>query len=143
MRISDWSSDVCSSDLLRVIWPEHTPNKLTDLAETIYLDPKELEGPDGPIVAQTADTIVLEVERLRSRSIASRYMSITGKLRADVEKIGASVAGIGAHRAVAVRLLDGEKIWAYPIVGIHTAEILNDVADKARRAGQQEIPVLV
>src|SRR3546814_10310119 len=70
--------------VLRVIWPEHTPNKLTDLAETIYLDPKELEGPDGPIVAQTADTIVLEVERLRSRSIASRYMSITGKLRADV-----------------------------------------------------------
>src|SRR3546814_6714893 len=58
--------------VLRVIWPEHTPNKLTDLAETIYLDPKELEGPDGPIVAQTADTIVLEVERLRSRSIASR-----------------------------------------------------------------------
>src|SRR3546814_2478396 len=116
MRISDWSSDVCTSDLirpgdpfqdvlwhrlvdsdvmvmldtptyfdsrwtrqeigrarakeiqvLRVIWPEHTPKKLTDLAETIYLDPKELEGPDGPIVAQTADTIVLQVERLRSR----------------------------------------------------------------------------
>lgn len=129
--------------VLRVIWPEHTPNKLTDLAETIYLDPEELEGPDGPIVAKTADTIVLEVERLRSRSIASRYMSITGKLRADVEKIGASVEGVGAHRAVAVRLLDGEKIWAYPIVGIPTAEILNDVADKARRAEQQEIPVLV
>src|SRR3546814_17041459 len=106
MRISDWSSDVCSSDL-------------------------------------TADTIVLEVERLRSRSIASRYMSITGKLRADVEKIGASVEGVGAHRAVAVRLLDGETIWAYPIVGIPTAEILTDVADKARRADQPEIPVLV
>src|SRR3546814_19611311 len=36
--------------VLRVIWPEHTPNKLTDLAETIYLEPVELEGPDGPIV---------------------------------------------------------------------------------------------
>jgi hypothetical protein len=53
------------------------------------------------------------------------------------------VEGVGAHRAVAVRLLDGQKIWAYPIVGIPTAEILNDVADKARRAEQQEIPVLV
>src|SRR3546814_6954015 len=92
----------------------------------------------SPIVAKTADAIVLEVERLRSRSIASRYMSITGKLRADVEKIGASVEGVGAHRAVAVRLLDGEKIWAYPIVGIPTAEILNDVADKARRAERSE-----
>src|SRR3546814_19005773 len=96
MRISDWSSDVCTSDLirpgdpfqdvlwhrlvdsdvmvmldtptyfdsrwtrqeigrarakeiqvLRVIWPEHTPNKLTDLAETIYLDPKALQGQIG------------------------------------------------------------------------------------------------
>jgi hypothetical protein len=35
--------------VLRVIWPEHTPNKLTDMAETVYLDAGELEGPDGPI----------------------------------------------------------------------------------------------
>src|SRR3546814_3811391 len=51
----------------------------------------------SPIVAKTADAIVLEVERLRSRSIASRYMSITGKLRADVEKIGASVERSAEH----------------------------------------------
>lgn len=129
--------------VLRVIWPEHTPNKLMDLAETIYLEQSELEGPDGPIAAVTADAIVLRVERLRSRSIAARYMSITGKLRADVEKIGASVEGVGAHRAIAVRLLDDRRIWAYPIVGVPTAEILNDVAEKARRADQREVPVLV
>lgn len=129
--------------VLRVIWPEHTPNKLMDLAETIYLEQSELEGPDGPIAAVTADAIVLRVERLRSRSIAARYMSITGKLRADVEKIGAFVEGVGAHRAIAVRLLDDRRIWAYPIVGVPTAEILNDVAEKARRADQREVPVLV
>jgi len=129
--------------VLRVVWPEHTPSKLTDLAETIYLDPDELEGPDGPIVTATADQIMLAVESLRSRSIASRYMSITGKLRADVERIGARVEGIGAHRAVAVRLLDDRKFWAYPVVGIPSAETLNDVADKARRADQREKPVLV
>ena len=129
--------------VLRVVWPEHTPSKLTDLAETIYLDPDELEGPDGPILASTADQIMLAVESLRSRSIASRYLSITGKLRADVERIGARVEGIGAHRAVAVRLLDERKIRAYPVVGVPTAEILNDVADKARRADQREKPVLV
>ena len=129
--------------VLRVIWPEHAPNKLTDMAETVYLGGGELEGPDGPITAPVAEAIVLQVERLRSRSIAARYMSITGKLRADVEKIGASVEGVGAHRAIAVRLLDGRKLWAYPIVGVPTAEILNDVADKARRADQREVPVLV
>ena len=129
--------------VLRVIWPEHTPNKLTDLAETIYLEPLELVGPDGPIAAPTAEAIVIRVERLRSRSIAARYMSITGKLRADVEKIGAAVEGVGAHRAIAVRLVDDRRIWAYPIVGVPTAEILNDVAEKAYRADQEEVPVLV
>lgn len=129
--------------VLRVVWPEHKPSKLTDLAETIYLEPAELEGADGPIVAKAADDIVLAVERLRSRSIASRYMSITGRLRADVEKIGATVEGIGAHRAITVRLLDERRIWAYPVVGIPTAEILNDIAEKAHRADQRETPVLV
>jgi len=129
--------------VLRVIWPEHTPNKMTDLSETVYLEPGELDGPDGPITAVVADAIVLRVERLRSRSIAARYMSITGKLRADVEKIGGAIEAIGAHRAISVRLIDNRTIWAYPIVGVPTAEILNDVADKARRANQREAPVLV
>lgn len=129
--------------VLRVIWPEHTPNKLTDMAETVYLDSSELEGPDGPITEVVAESIVLEVERLRSRSIAARYMSITGKLRADVEKIGGSIEGVGAHRAIAVRLLDDRRVWAYPIVGVPTAEILNDIADKANRVDQHEVPVLV
>jgi hypothetical protein len=129
--------------VLRVIWPEHTPNKLTDLAETVYLDTAELEGPRGPIVAATAESIALRVERLRSRSIAARYMSITGKLRADVAKIGGTIEGIGAHRAIAVRLFDDRTFWAYPVVGIPTAETLNDVADKAKRADQGEAPILV
>lgn len=129
--------------VLRVIWPEHVPNKLTDMAETVYLDAGVLEGPDGPICADVAETIVHRVERLRSRSIAARYMSITGKLRADVEKIGATVEGVGAHRAISVRLLDNRKVWAYPIVGVPTAEILNDVVEKAKRADQRGVPVLV
>jgi hypothetical protein len=129
--------------VLRVVWPGHTPNKLMDLAETTYLETAELEGPDGPIVATTADAIILQIECLRSRSIAARYMSITGKLRADVEKIGATVEGVGVHRAIAVRLPDAHKIWVYPIVGVLTAEILNDVAEKALCADQQGVPVLV
>lgn len=129
--------------VLRVIWPEHIPSKLTDMAETVYLDAAELMGSDGPMVSSAADAIVLRVERLRSRSIAARYMSITGKLRADIEKIGGTVECIGAHRAIAVRLLGDRKVWAYPIVGVPTAEILNDVAEKARCANQFEVPVLV
>jgi hypothetical protein len=129
--------------VLRVVWPDHTPNRATDLAETIYLDPNELIGVDGPIADRKVEQIVLAVESLRSRSVASRYMSITGKLRAEVERVGGEVTGIGAHRAITIRLDDGRTIWAYPVVGIPTAELLNDVADKARNANQGETPMLV
>lgn len=129
--------------VLRVVWPDHTPTEHTDFAETIYLDQAELSGGDGPIIDEVADQIILAVESLRSRSIASRYMSITGKLRAEVERIGGALDGVGAHRAISLRLPDDSKIWAYPIVGIPTADLLNDVAEKARQADQREMPVLV
>ena len=35
------------------------------------------------------------------------------------------------------------RIWAYPVVGIPSADMFNDVADKARAADQREIPILV
>ncbi|MDQ0564465.1 hypothetical protein QO004_006289 [Rhizobium mesoamericanum] len=50
---------------------------------------------------------------------------------------------MGAHRAIAVRLLNERLIWAYPIVGIPSAETLNDVATKAKKAERGEVPVLV
>lgn len=129
--------------VLRVVWPDHSPSRLTDMAETIYLEKADLSGVDGPIEEATSDRIALAVERLRSRSIASRYMSITGRLRADVDRIGGAITAIGSHRSIAIRLLDDRKVWAYPIVGIPTAELLNDVAEKARRADQRETPILV
>lgn len=129
--------------VLRVIWPEHKPNRITDLAESIYLDAAELTGADGPIVEAKVDVISLAVERLRSRSIASRYMTITGRLRAEVKKIGGIVEGIGAHRAISLLLPDRQRIWAYPVVGVPSAETLNDIFDKAQRSDQSGTPVLV
>lgn len=129
--------------VLRVVWPDHSPTTHTDFAETIYLDRAELSGGDGPIVEDVADQIVLAIENLRSRSIAARYMSITGKLRAEVERIGGAVEGVGAHRAISLRLPDRSKLWAYPIVGIPTADLFHDIAQKAQRADQRERPILV
>lgn len=129
--------------VLRVVWPAHTPTRMTDLSETVHLEAGDLNHADGPIDDAKADDIVLRVERLRSRSIAARYMAITGKLRADVEKIGGAVEAVGAHRAISLRLVDDHRIWAYPVVGVPTAETLHDIADKARQANQQETPVLV
>jgi hypothetical protein len=129
--------------VLRLVWPEHTPSKLTDLSDTMYLDTGALMGADGPIAGATIDAIVLRVERLRSRSIAARAMAITGKFRADVEKIGARVEGVGAHRAISVRLINERRLLAYPVVGIPTADVLHDVAEKSRRTNYRDVPVVV
>src|SRR5262249_40902685 len=97
--------------VLRVVWPDHAGSALTALAETIYLGADDLHAVEGPLIAPVADRIAIAVERLRSKSIASRYMSITGKLRVDVERIGGSIVGIGAHRAIAVQLDDRRRVW--------------------------------
>ncbi len=129
--------------VLRVVWPNHIPNKMADLSETIYLDDEDLENDSGPLTNKIIDEIALRVESIRSRSIAARYMSITGRLRAEVERIGASFEGVGAHRAIAIRLIDDRKLWLYPVVGIPTAETLNDIAMKAQSNASTEAPVLV
>ena len=43
--------------VLRVVWPDHTPTKHTDFAETVYLDRADLSGDDGPIVEAVAKNI--------------------------------------------------------------------------------------
>lgn len=129
--------------MLRVIWPGHTPTRQTDLSETLYLDTTDLEGRDGPFSPEIAETIALRVERLRSRGIATRHLDITGKFRNDLEKIGATIEAIGAHRAVTVSLFNGRRIWAYPVVGIPTAESFYNAFEKAKGVGSSDQPVVL
>ncbi|WP_090351550.1 toll/interleukin-1 receptor domain-containing protein [Dyella sp. 333MFSha] len=129
--------------VLRVIWPGHTPDRHTDLAQTLYLEPGDLHDATGPLTDDITAKIAVMVERIRSQSIASRYMAMTGMLRAEVKKIGGDVIGVTAHRAVGLRLEDDRVIWAYPMVGVPTAQTLNDVASRAAKAGAKNKPILV
>ncbi|WP_225890090.1 toll/interleukin-1 receptor domain-containing protein [Indioceanicola profundi] len=128
--------------VLRVVWPGHSPSRLTEMAETVYLEAGDLEGEQGPISTDKVDAIVLAAEGLRSRSIASRHMSLVGHLRMEAERAGATIEGVGAHRAISLRSMGGKHYWVYPVVGIPTAELLNDVHEKAARAEQHGMPVL-
>jgi hypothetical protein len=42
-----------------------------------------------------------------------------------------------------IMLPDEQRIWAYPVVGVPSAETLNDIAEKAQRSDQPGTPVLV
>src|SRR3954470_5877710 len=57
--------------------------------------------------------------------------------------LGLKSTAIGSHRAVSILLEDKRQVWAYPIVGIPTAELLNDVAEKAKRADYKDVAILV
>ncbi|MDF1836151.1 MAG: toll/interleukin-1 receptor domain-containing protein, partial [Alteraurantiacibacter sp. bin_em_oilr2.035] len=93
--------------------------------------------------AAVVSEVARRAEALRSRSIATRQLDIAGKLKVEVEMIKGKFEGIGAHRAMALTLPMGRKIEAYPVVGVPTAEMLNDVHSKATNAKHGRYPCLV
>jgi hypothetical protein len=128
--------------ILRLVWPEHAPTRHLDAGEMVRLSRRDMQD-DETLIDAVANDIVLKVETLRSLSIAARHASLADKLRVEVEGIGGTVDGIGAHRAIAVTLPGGRRVWAYPVVGVPTASLLNDIADRAERADHGEMPFLV
>jgi hypothetical protein len=114
--------------VLGVVWPDHQPQRLSQLREPIFLEKTDLLGADGPLTPGVIDRIRISVERLRSRSLAIRHASIAGALRSATEEIGGSVEAVGAHRAIKIVLADGRRLHAFPAVGVPTAESFHEVA---------------
>lgn len=127
--------------ILRIIWPGHQPTRYLSLSDAMQLTDADLNE-NGQLVTPRIDEVVRRTESLRSRSVASRYREIAGSLRVQVERIGGKFEGIGAHRAMALTLPNGLAIQAYPVVGVPTAELLNEVHDKALAAKQDRFPCL-
>lgn len=129
--------------VLRVVWPGHSPNRMSDLAQTIYLGKRDLHCRKETISEKRVDEIALAVESLRSRSIAARHIAIVGKLKSEVANASGTVEGIGAHRALRISLMNGGKVWAFPVVGVPNAEILNEISDKVSCSDEDYPPILV
>lgn len=128
--------------VLRIIWPGHTPTRHLSLSDALQLTAADI-GADRRLTPAKIEEIVGRTESVRSRSIASRHLYIAGSLRIEVERLGGRFEGIGVHRAIALTLPNGLEIQAYPVVGVPTAELLNDIQDKALAAGHGRFPCLV
>ena len=116
------------------------------MRQSIFLDKSDLLGADGPLADQVVDRIRIEVERLRSRSLAIRHAAIAGALRSATEEIGGSIESIGVHRGVKIVLADGRQLYAFPEVGVPTAETFNKVAEDCETLGIPSVkpaPILV
>ena len=128
--------------ILRIVWPGHTPSRHLSLSDTVQLEATDLVA-SKRLAAPVIQEVVCRTESLRSRSVATRHRDIAGTLRIEVERVGGRFEGIGAHRAMALTLPNGFSIQAYPVVGVPTAELLNDVHEKALTAGHGRFPCLV
>jgi hypothetical protein len=128
--------------ILRLVWPGHTPSRHLSVGDTIVLDDASFTKKKR-LTSAFADQVALNTEAVRSRSVATRHMSIAGRLQSEITRIGGTFDGIGAHRSMALSLPSGRRVWAYPAVGIPTAELLNDVHSKATEAKQDGSPILV
>src|SRR3546814_4812368 len=85
MRISDWSSDVCSSDLLRLLLlqeeiAERTLEMLSGAMETLIVgDPGEAKTDVGPVIDQAAyDKLMAYRERMSRRIVKTVDVPVRG-----------------------------------------------------------------
>lgn len=128
--------------IVRIVWPKLPGSRHLTLSDTITLDDADLDAHKRLSSKRVAE-VARRAEGLRSRSIANRQREIASKLRIEVERIGGKFEGIGAHRAMGLTLPKGTKVQAYPVVGVPTAELLNDAHDKATNANHGRFPCLV
>lgn len=128
--------------ILRLVWPGHVSNRHLSLSDTVVLTASDLTQ-GRQLTPPVIMDVVARAERLRSRSVATRHMSIAGALTVEIERIGGVVEGIGPHRAIVATLPHGRKILAYPVVGVPTAELLNEVHDRGQAADPDVLPCLV
>lgn len=128
--------------ILHIVWPDHPGSERLSLSASITLSNADIDAQNRLSAARVSE-VARQAEALRSRSIATRQLVIAGKLRVEVERIGGEFEGIGAHRAMSLRLPHGKLVAAYPVVGVPTADLLNDAHTKATGAKHGRFPCLI
>ena len=111
---------------LRVGWPGVGPSPRTATASRLELTPEEVDATTGHLGEDAVDRICTQLEIVRGRSHATRSLNLFSKLQQAMECIGGTVAGVGIHNAVYLKLPEGTDIVAHPTVGVPTSLTLND-----------------
>lgn len=124
----EWGKAIAKSiSMLQLVWPDHEPSRHSRLATMKRLTTCAFDGTrlTGAMVAD----IALELERVRSVSVALRHTNMVGTLRAAVEDLGGCVEGVGQKRSVLLKMPSGKPLVAYPVVGVPTSLDIHDCID--------------
>lgn len=123
--------------MLQVLWPGHKPSRFSTLATPMQLAEGDLV--DKRFTEPVLEAIALQVEVLRSKSVAVRHANIAGHLRSSIERLGGKVEGVGPRRTILLNMPSGAPLVAHPSVGVPTALTLHD----AVRDGDERPAVVV
>ena len=87
--------------MLQVLWPGHKQSRFSALATPMLLAEGDLV--DKRFTEPIVEAIALQVEVLRSKSVAVRHANIAGHLRSSIERLGGKVEGVGLTCPVSPR----------------------------------------
>lgn len=114
--------------ILRIGWPSCPASPRISTTTRIDLEATDFDASMEQIINKARiDEIFVTIERLRSRSHATRWINLHSHIKNSLLQIGAHVLGIGALNAVHAELPDGKEMTFYPSVGVPTSEILHSV----------------
>lgn len=117
---AEWGRAVAKHiSMLQLVWPDHEPSRHSRLATLKRLNADDFV--DVRLSAAVVGDVALELERVRSRSVALRHANLVGTLRTAIEDLGGTVEGVGQKRSVLLKLPSGNPLVAYPVVGVPTS----------------------
>lgn len=116
----EWGRAVAKHiSILQLVWPGHEPSRHSRLATLKRLNADDFAN--SRLSSEVVGNVALELERVRSRSVALRHANLVGTLRTAVEDLGGAVEGVGLKRSVLLKLPSGNPLVAYPVVGVPTS----------------------
>ena len=116
--------------VLRVQWPDSTPSIHTATASRVEIVPGELLA-DGTLAGSVIDRISEQLEAVRSLSHATRQLSMITAVQSAVEQVEGNLVGVGANRAMLLKLRSGRDLLVQPTIGIPTSLTLQDTLERA------------
>lgn len=125
---AEWGRAVAKHiSMLQLIWPGHTPSRHSRLATSRQLNVDDFSG--LRLHGAAVNSIALELEYVRSRSVALRHSNMVGTLRTAIEDLGGVVEGVGLKRSVLLKFPSGSPLIVYPVVGVPTSMDVHECID--------------
>lgn len=118
--------------VLRVGWPDCTPSRRTETASRVELIASEIDPSTGELDVGAVERIANQLEQVRSLGHATRQLSLMGNIRAAVERVQGEIESVGLHRALHIRLANGESLVAHFAHGVPTAVVLQQIIVRSK-----------